>query len=195
MPPQHDTDADSAPCRPFFLALTIVAIAAVAQRYGLSNRTLVLTLTAWAVTFSDVAVRQYNEGAGTQLAWNTAARRCSSCAVVCKSGAGGRVTQAHLRRRSSEPKPHSARRDSDRQPPHGPQARYRRRRCLATRCRAGCGGRWSRRGGCPARRCTPSRVPATCSARRRARRQRSRQRCSTLSHAEFGMSSQTHMPS
>jgi hypothetical protein len=36
---------------------------AVVQRHGLSNRTLVLTLAAWAVAFSDVAVQQYNEGA------------------------------------------------------------------------------------------------------------------------------------
>ena len=67
-----------APCRPFFLALTIVAVAAVAQRYGLSDRTLVLTLTAWAVTFSDVAVRQYNEGAGAITRLRGCSRRSTA---------------------------------------------------------------------------------------------------------------------
>ena len=99
MPPQHSIDGDVAPCRPFFLALTIVAVAAVAQRYGLSNRTLVLTLTAWAVTFSDVAVRQYNEGVGTitRLAWATAARRSRSVQSRCAVGGEGLVRHPQCR--------------------------------------------------------------------------------------------------
>lgn len=51
------------PFRPFFLALTAIGVAAAAQRNGLSRRTLVLALLSWAVAYSDVAVRQYNEGA------------------------------------------------------------------------------------------------------------------------------------
>lgn len=50
-------------CRPFFLALTALGVAAAAQRHGFSCRTLVLSLAAWALANSDVAVRQYNEGA------------------------------------------------------------------------------------------------------------------------------------
>ncbi len=49
--------------RPFFLALTAIGVAAAVQRGGLSRRTVVLGLLAACLAFSDVAVRQYNEGA------------------------------------------------------------------------------------------------------------------------------------
>ena len=188
MPLRHHTDGDVVPCRPFFLALTIVAVAAVAQRYGLSNRTLVLTLTAWAVTFSDVAVRQYNEGAGviTRLV-------CAAVASTALLAAQLHVGDCRL----CEP-------NKCRQPvailsdctltggSHALQARCKSCRCSATRCRAGCRGRWSRRGGCPTRRCTPGRAPATCSARQRAQRRHSQQRCSTLSHIESNVLLHAH---
>lgn len=49
--------------RPFFLALTAIGVAAAVQRGGLSRRTLLLGLLAASLALSDVAVRQYNEGA------------------------------------------------------------------------------------------------------------------------------------
>lgn len=50
-------------CRPFFLALTAIALMAGVQSRGWRKRTVLLLLLTCAVAFSDVVLREYNDGA------------------------------------------------------------------------------------------------------------------------------------
>lgn len=50
-------------CRPFFLALTAIALVAGVQSRGWRKRTVLLLLLTCAVAFSDVVLREYNDGA------------------------------------------------------------------------------------------------------------------------------------
>mmetsp|Transcript_1717 Transcript_1717/g.4993 ORF Transcript_1717/g.4993 Transcript_1717/m.4993 type:complete len:285 (+) Transcript_1717:256-1110(+) len=50
------------PFRPFFLALTAIAVVAAIQGRGWRTRTVLLVLLTCSVAFSDVVVREYNDG-------------------------------------------------------------------------------------------------------------------------------------
>ena len=49
-------------CRPFFLALTAIALVAGVQSRGWRKRMVLLLLLTCAVAFSDVVLREYNDG-------------------------------------------------------------------------------------------------------------------------------------